>query len=197
MTTIDAELEICPAYGWQGGPEFNTLIKQLRSGRERRRPLWDYAKHRYTLPFQNITSAAYLLELKSLFMAARGQAESFLVKDSSDYLADAALFGFGNGAEDEFELLIGYNFGSAEYARKIMYPVAPVFYVNGTPATATFSDGVVTFDSPPASLAELSWSGEYRVPVRFASDAMPMSIDNISGNNLIMNGSVELIEVWE
>lgn len=197
MTTIDAELEICPAYGWQGGPEFNTLIKQLRSGRERRRPLWDYAKHRYTLPFQNITNAAYLLELKSLFMAARGQAESFLVRDSSDYLANDAVFGFGNGTEDEFDLLIGYTFGSAQYARKIMHPVNPVFYVNGTPATATFSEGIVTFDSPPSSLAELSWSGEYRVPVRFASDAMPMSIDNISGNNFIMNGSIELIEVWE
>lgn len=197
MTTIDSELEICPAYGWQGGPEFNTMVKQLRSGRERRRPLWQYAKHRYTLPFQNITNDEYLLQLKALFMAARGQAESFLVKDSSDYLAENAVFGFGNGTETEFDLLIGYTFGAAEYARKILYPVNPVFYVNGTPATATVEDGIVTFASAPASLAELSWSGEYRVPVRFASDALPMSIDNRSGANLMMNGSVDLLEVWE
>ena len=197
MITINAELDLCPGFGWQVQPEFNTLVKQLRSGRERRRPLWQYVKHRYALPFNNITDAAYLSELKSVFLACRGSAESFLVKDYSDYRVDSEIFGAGDGVEDTFDLFVVSVFGSANYARRIFYPVSPVFYVNGAPASATVSDGVVTFDSAPADNAVLSWSGEFRVPVRFATDSFPMTIDNRSGEHYAMNGSVELVEVWE
>lgn len=197
MTTIDAELVVCPSFGWQGGPEFNTLIKQLRNGHERRRALWQEAKHHYMLPFQNITNTEYLVQLKSAFLAARGSAESFLVKDNSDYLANAEIFGAGDGVAVAFDLYIVRLFGSANYARRILYPVNPVFYVDGIPAAATFFDGRVVFDDPPADDAVLSWSGEFRVAVRFATDAFPMTIDNRSGAEMIMNGSVELREVWE
>lgn len=197
MTTINAELDLCPGYGWQVQPEFNTLIKQLRSGRERRRSLWQYVRHRYVLPFQNITDDAYLAHLKSVFLVCRGSAESFLVKDYSDYRADRAVFGAGDGAETNFDLYIVSTFGSASYARRIFYPVDPVFYVDGSPVAATFNDGVVTFADAPPDGSVLSWSGEFRVPVRFATDTFPMTIDSRSGDNYIMNGSVELVEVWE
>lgn len=197
MTTIDAELELTPGFGWQVQPEFNTLIKQVRSGRERRRPLWEYVKHRYALPFQNITNSAFLLELKSLFLVCRGSAESFLVKDWSDFQADAAVFGAGDGVETQFDLYIVSTFGAASYARRIFYPIDPVFFVDGLPVTASVSAGVVTFDIPPADNSVLSWSGEFRVPVRFATDTFPMTIDNRSGQQYVMNGSVELVEVWE
>lgn len=197
MISIDAELDLCPGYGWQVQPEFNTLVKQLRSGRERRRSLWEFVKHRYALPFNNITDAAYLSELKSVFLVCRGSAESFLVKDYSDYIADQSVFGAGDGTETEFDLLIVSTFGPANYARRIFYPVDPVFYVDGTPAAATVSDGVVTFADAPGNNAVLSWSGEFRVPVRFATDTFPMTIDNRSGEQFMMNGAVELLEVWE
>jgi uncharacterized protein (TIGR02217 family) len=197
MTTIDAELDLTPDYGWQVQPEFNTLIKQLRSGRERRRSLWGYVKHRYTLPFNNITDASYLNKLKSVFLACRGSTESFIVKDYSDYLATAEIFGAGDGTETQFDLFVVSIFGSASYARRVFYPVNPVFYVNGVPAAASVDGGVVTFSSAPADSSVLSWSGEFRVPVRFATDTFPMTIDNRSGDNYVMNGSVDLLEVWE
>lgn len=197
MTTINAELDLCPGYGWQVQPEFNTLIKQLRSGRERRRSLQEYVKHRYALPFNNITDAAYLSELKSVFLVCRGAAESFLVKDYSDFSANHAVFGAGDGSETEFELFVVSTFGSANYARRIFYPINPVFYVDDTPVAASVADGVVTFDVAPGVGTVLSWSGEFRVPVRFATDTFPMTIDNRSGEHYVMNGSVELLEVWE
>lgn len=197
MITINAELDLCPGYGWQVQPEFNTLIKQLRSGRERRRSLWEYVKHQYALPFNNITDDDYLNHLKSVFLVCRGSAESFLVKDHSDYLASNEAFGAGDGVATMFDLYVVKVFGAANYARRIFYPVNPVFYVNGSPVSATVTDGVVTFDSAPGDGDVLSWSGEFRVPVRFATDTFPMTIDNRSGNNYVMNGSVELIEVWE
>lgn len=196
---INAELEVCSGYGWQGAPEFNTLIKQLRSGHERRRPLWDVVKHRYMLPLNNITDAAYLTKVKSVFLAARGAAHSFLVRDESDYIADDAFFGVGTGAETSFPLYIQSVFGSEAYDRRIMYPVNPTFYVNGVAATATFNTSTkqVVFAAPPASGALLTWSGEFRVLVRFASDSLPMTIDNKSANGYAMNGTIELMEVWE
>ena len=196
---INAELEVCSGYGWQGAPEFNTLIKQLRSGHERRRPLWDVVKHRYMLPLNNITDAAYLTKVKSVFLAARGAAHSFLVRDESDYIADDAFFGVGTGAETSFPLYIQSVFGSEAYDRRIMYPVNPTFYVNGVAATATFNTSTkqVVFAAPPASGAILTWSGEFRVLVRFASDSLPMTIDNKSANGYAMNGTIELMEVWE
>lgn len=72
-----------------------------------------------------------------------------------------------------------------------------MFYVDGTPTPATVTDGVVTFDTAPGPGSVLSWSGEFRVPVRFATDTLPMTIDNRSGDRYVMNGSVELVEVWE
>ncbi len=199
MIITGAELDISPAYGWQGGPEFNTLIKQLRSGHERRRPLWDVAKHHYVLPFQNITNGAYLQHLKSAFLAARGSAYAFLAKDFSDYRAEGVVFGFGDGVETEFDLLMQYQFGSAFYVRHILHPVDPVFMVDGSPVAASFNATTrkVEFDVAPAESAALSWSGEHRVPVRFASDSFPMTIDNRTAAGYAMNGSVELREVWE
>lgn len=196
---IDAELDICPAYGWQGGPEFNTLIKRLRSGRERRRPLQEVVKHRYVLPFQNITDDSYLRQLKSVFLAARGAAYSFRVKDRSDYRAEGAIFGLGDGATTEFDLFVPYSFGDSTYLRLILYPVNPVFYVDGAQVAATFNFDTrkVVFASVPAADAVLAWDGEFRVLVRFATDVFPMTIDSRSGQHYVMNGSVELQEVWE
>jgi uncharacterized protein (TIGR02217 family) len=196
---INAELAIVPAFGWQGGPEFNTLIKRMRSGRERRRSLQEVVQHRYTLPFQNITDSAYLLQLKSAFLAARGAAYTFRAKDYSDYQAEHAIFGAGDGVETEFDLYVPHVFGDASYLRLILYPVDPVFYVDEVVATATFDTDTkkVVFDSAPADNAVLSWDGEFRVLVRFANDTFPMTIDNRSGQNYVLNGSIELMEVWE
>lgn len=196
---IDGELDICPAFGWQGGPEFNTLIKKLRSGRERRRPLQEVVKHRYILPFQNITDEAYLQGLKAVFLAARGAAYPFRVKDFSDFRAEGAIFGLGDGVETEFDLYVPYTFGDSTYLRLILYPVDPVFYADGMAVAATFNTDTrkVVFSSPPGESDVLSWDGEFRVLVRFATDIFPMTIDNRSGSQFVMNGSVELQEVWE
>lgn len=196
---IDGELAITPGFGWQGAPEFSTLIKRQRSGRERRKPLQEVVKHRYTLPFQNITDAAYLRYLKSIFLATRGAAYGFRVKDHSDFRATGAAFGFGDGVTTAFDLFVPYQFGDAVYLRLILYPVNPVFYAGGAAAAAAFDPITkkVVFTTAPADDAPLTWDGEFRVLVRFENDTLPMSIDNKSGEKLVMNGSVDLLEIWE
>ena len=199
MILEGVELNVCPSFGWMGGPNFETLVKRLRSGHERRRPLWGAVKHTYSLPFQNITDSTYLGELKSLYLAAMGQAHSFLAKDYSDFEADDDVFGVGDGAEVSFDLLRQYTIGAASYTRRILFPVDALFRVNGTPADATFDPVTrrVVFATAPPAMSSLSWSGEFRVLVRFASDAFPMTIDNRGPDGYAMNGSVDLVEVWE
>ena len=197
---INAELDLCPAFGWQGGPEFYTRIITLRNGHERRNANWAGMRHHYTLPFQNITDADYLLYLKSVFVAAQGQAESFIVKDHSDYQATLEPLGTAPSGSTPVLLKKTYTFGEASIVRDITKPVAgAVIYQNGSPKAGTL-DTTTGYFTPTTSWsggATLAWTGEFRVPVRFASDILSSSIDSRGGNgDYAMTGSVELIEVF-
>lgn len=199
MILPGVELNVCPAFGWMGGPNFETLIKGLRNGHERRRPVWGTVKHNYSLPFQNIDNDVYLSDLKSLFLAAWGQTHSFLAKDYTDFEVEGSVFGAGDGVQSSFDLIKQYTVGQASYSRRILFPIDPVFFVNGVQASATFDPLTqrVVFSSPPPALSTLTWTGEFRVLVRFASDSFPMSIENRSNAGYTISGSVDLVEVWE
>lgn len=200
MAVLDTVLDITPAYGWQGGPCFNTRITPLRNGHERRNANWDQVKHQFTLPFQNITDAAYLAGLKSVFLAVRGQTRSFLAKDWSDYKATGESLGNAPSGTTAVQLQKVATFGTATYTRTITKPRAGTVTVYqageakaGTTDTAT---GLFTPDTEWTEGEPLTADFEFYVPVRFASDLLPMSIDNRTGAGYVMNGSVELIEVF-
>lgn len=199
MILEGVELDVCPSFGWMGGPNFETLIKSLRNGHERRRPIWGTAKHNYSLPFQNITNDEYLNGLKSLFLAAMGQTHSFLVKDFTDFYSGDSAFGVGDGETTSFPLIKQYTVGYGSYSRRILFPVGERFYVNGVLSTAMFDpvSQLVVFETPPPPLSSLTWDGEFRVLVRFASDSFPMSIETKGANGFFISGSVDLVEVWE
>lgn len=197
---INAELDICPAFGWQGGPSFNTRIKTTQSWMERRNGNNIFCRHNYSLPVQNITDDKYLIYLKQVFMAARGQLYSFKVKDYSDFAAMQEVFGEGDGTRIAFQLAKVSTFGSASYVRMIVRPIAGlVIYADGVPIAAAIdlSTGVVTFETAPAIGVILSWSGEFRVPVRFNSDTLNAIIDSKTGTGtFLVNASIDLIEVF-
>src|SRR5690606_25217376 len=71
-----------------------------------------------------------------------------------------------------------------------------VIRVNGTPTTdfeLNHDNGEVSIDVSTGDL--LSWSGYYSHWVRFDNDRLPFSIDNRSGGDYVLNGTVDLIEV--
>lgn len=197
---IDAELDICPAFGWQGGPSFNTRVVTTQSWMERRNANNIECRHSYSLPLQNVMDDDYLTLLKQTFMACRGQLHSFLVKDYSDHEASNEVFGEGDGATLVFQLSKTSTFGPASYVRTITKPLAGVTVtVDGvaTAATVDLLTGLVTLAAAPARGAILRWTGEFRVPVRFNSDVLNATIDNKTGNGaFLINGSVDLIEVF-
>lgn len=195
-----AVLDITPAYGWQGGPTFNTRVITKRNGQERRNANWDQPKHHFTLPFQNITDADYLLRLKSVFLATRGQAVSFLAKDWSDYRATGESLGNAPAGTAAVQLRKVATFGVATYTRTITKPKAGTVtvYQAGVAKAGAIdtTTGLFTPDTAWTEGQPLTADFEFYVPVRFASDLLPMSIDNRSGGNYVMNGSIELIEVF-
>lgn len=202
MALYAVEIEIVPAFGWMAAPEFDTLIRTLRNGHERRNARATQVRHRYTLPLKNITSTAYLAELKSAFLAVRGQAHSFLAKDHSDFAVIGESLGLAPAGSTAVQLIKVSTWGAAEYTRTISRPVQAgfVMYQDGIakPGTLDASTGLFTPDTDWTESSPLNWTGEFRVPVRFASDSLPMSIDDRfgAGGAYAMNGSIELLEVF-
>jgi uncharacterized protein (TIGR02217 family) len=70
--------------------------------------------------------------------------------------------------------------GSFFYVRAItLLASTPVIKINNVLTTAyTISaSGMVTFTTAPASTAQLTWSGEFDVPVRFDTDQLPVVLN--------------------
>lgn len=210
MTFRPIEIDACPAYGWQGGPNADVLIRALKNRHERRNRRGDLMLHSYTLPFQNIPSEDYLQYIKAAFMALGGPHDSFLVKDYGDFNhginpSSAAMpFATTDGTTEEFQLTKTYTFTdgitTVTYARPITKPYAGhVIYLNGvdTGFGADPLTGIVDFGSggPPAGGQILSWTGEFRVPVRFADFYLPSTLDSRVGTQYAANGSCTLTEV--
>jgi uncharacterized protein (TIGR02217 family) len=198
---INEELDICPGLGWDGGPEFSTRMATTKASTERRNAQNIEVRHSYTLPIANIPNAAYLKRLKQSFMACRGMLHSFKIKDYSDYEATNEAFGIGDGTKKIFQLRLDSTWGPATYTRLITKPQPDiVILVNGAAQAHSLDPltGLITFTDAPPPAAIITWSGEFRVPVRFNSDILNMSIDNIfRDDGFAMNGSVTLIEVFK
>jgi uncharacterized protein (TIGR02217 family) len=73
-------------------------------------------------------------------------------------------------------ILLGTQ-GSFFYVRSItLLASTPVIKINNVITTAytISSSGLVTFTTAPATGQQLTWSGEFDVPVRFDSDSLPV-----------------------
>jgi uncharacterized protein (TIGR02217 family) len=197
MTFYATEIDACPAYGWQGGPSIDVLIKRLVSGREKRKPQSFVRLHSYILPYQNITDSDHLQYIKSAYMALGGPTDSFLVKDYGDFQAIDEPLGLAPAGSTPVQLLRTYTFGSASHSRLITHPVAGFFVSeNGIPKAGTFGPSGFTPTDPWTPAAVLTWDGEFRVPVRFDQMTLTSTIDNRTGQHYAVNGSVTLIEVY-
>lgn len=195
MTHIRAYIAPCAAYGWQGGPEFRTRIREMPNGRERRNGDWAQCRHIYTLPFMNISREAYAA-IKQMHLVCRGRLHTFLYRDVLDYHAYDEVFDTGDGSQESFQLSKTSTVDGVSYTRNV-YAIPDdetlIITIDDTPTTAFTLDrdrGIVTFDSPPSLNAVLRWSGNFDVWVRFDQDRMEFSLDNLNAHN----GVVSLIE---
>ena len=208
MSFYPIQIPPTPGFGFTGGPEFQTNVQNIASGREKRNGEWSICRHKYTAPFANIPEEAYR-SIKSTFLVMRGRLHTFLHRDWGDFTAVNEPFGTGDGTTAVFQLSKASSipgFPAATYTRIITKPnvSAPldtplVIKAAGSVVAPSVSelDGTVAFGTAPAPGVALTWSGEFFVQVRFDIDYLPYSLDDRSTGGYVTNGSVDLIEVLD
>jgi uncharacterized protein (TIGR02217 family) len=176
------------------GPSFRNVIQEAISGNEQRFAQWTKCRATGDLSYGLLTSSDPVGDFKAILALWRGHFGSlypFRFKDWGDFQATHEVFGTGTGALTAFQLSKTYDpqaillgtAGSFFYVRQIVLlavGVAPQIYINNVLQTSGYSissSGLVTFTTPPASAAQLTWSGEFDVPVRFDADSLPVVLN--------------------
>lgn len=208
-THIREYIRACEAYGWEGGPEFNTNITPMFNKAEKRNADWSQSRFFASLPFQNIGPDRYG-NILDMFEDRMGRWGAFLYRNPATHNAVDAVFGYGDGTTTLFQLGIMVGRPGRERFRSVHALYVPVIgsdgeatesditvYVDGTPTAVTidYDRGTAEFAVAPADQSELSWTGPYSHWVRFDNDRLPFSIDNRMEEGYAFNGSVDLIQV--
>jgi uncharacterized protein (TIGR02217 family) len=134
-------------------------------------PAWDFTFEIPLLEGRIDDPNSTIAQLLGLYMAAKGRAGVFLFSDPRDNTVTNYQFGAGDGTSQAFQLV--RPIGNAQ---DIVQNVngTPTIYINGIPTTAYSLDskGVVTFNTPPASSAALSWTGTFYFMLKFKQDSL-------------------------
>jgi len=186
----------CVAYGSQFGQEFKTRIIKLKSGFERRNVDWSMPLGRYSVLYQALNPEDHDL-VYSAHMASMGSAIPFRFKDWRDYTATSEVIGTGTGSPQELQLIKTYTFGAISLERVISKPVedAVTLYADGVEigVSVDTETGIVSFMAGAGE--EITWSGEFDVPVRFDSDRLDLDPVGRATGGFLLTGDVDLIEV--
>lgn len=186
------------AYGVTGGPEYATDLFTSPSGYEARQQHWLQSRGRWTVSFQHRT-AAEIAPLLTLFRAvAEGCAYSFRFHDETDDTF-ANPIGTGDGVTTDYPLVKIYTVGSLTASRRLSAPIVATVTVTvgGVPTTAytlEATTGLVRFAVAPPMGAEIAAAGEFDVPVRFATDTLPLQMVSVDA---VTCEALELLEVLE
>ena len=156
-------------------PVWSTQIRDAASGRQyalgkRLYPLWHFK-----LPFEVLRSSGGFTEWQQLvgfINARRGRYDDFIYLDPRDNTATNESFGAGDGVTTTFDLM--RNLGGFVEPVGAANPVT--VKVSGTVTAVTMSASLsqVTFATPPAASAPLTWSGNFYFRARFMQDEISM-----------------------
>ncbi len=190
------------ALGAVGGPEWQTDIIPLVSGRDVRNANWSQSRRRWMVG-GSLTDLASLQALVSFFDARSGQLYGFRFRDPLDWCSAPAgrdvhfedqIIGYGDGAQQSFQLIKT----TAGIDRTIFKPVAGSVQIgmDGTLMqdgwAVDTTTGLVTFDIPPAAGRLLTAGFEFDCPVRFDSDQIDAVIEAYGAGRVATIGLVEL-----
>lgn len=185
------------AYGATGGPEFATSVVAMASGYEQRNINWSAARGRWDVA-SGLKKQTQLDTLIAFFRARKGRAHGFRFKDWTDYKATGQSLGTGNATITTFQLIRTYSSGGGTDVRTITKPVtgtvkvylAGVQQVSGWSVNTT--TGVITFTAAPGNSVAVSADYEFDVPVRFDTDRMAVTIEQV---NLHQWSGIPIVEI--
>ncbi|MDF2367500.1 DUF2460 domain-containing protein [Sneathiella sp.] len=200
MSFHDVRFPTRVSYGAIGGPRFSTTVQILNSGFEQRNINWAQARREYTVDISPSRGEEWTAVL-NFFHARRGRAYGFRLKDFSDFVMSEQSIGTGDGATTQFQIFKRYIDDDAlapPYDRELKKIVAGTVDVSvgGSPMASGWSvdetTGILTFDSAPATDADIAVACEFDVPVRFDTDLMQAAIP---GPDIHHWQSVKLVEI--
>lgn len=172
------------AFGAQGGPGFSTAVIAVVSGAESRISEWSYPLHAWDLS-QAVQKQADFEVLRAHFMSVRGRLHGFRFKDWTDYACSYSEGRVSGLTTTTFQLLKRYTSGAQTLDRKIIKPIASGFGLKDgatlltltTDYTLDATTGIVT-TVVPRTAANLTWAGEFDVPMRYDTDQLRGTIVN-------------------
>lgn len=198
------------ARGARGGPERQTQIVTLASGREVRNSRWAHSRRRYDAGI-GVRSLDALAVVVAFFEERRGRLYGFRWRDRLDCKscpplqapsATDQLIGTGDGTTAQFSLCKSYGSGAQAYRRDIVKPVAGTVLVavDGVvkPETAFACDpvtGLVNFAAgqvPPPGAA-VSAGFAFDVPVRFDTDAIEVDLSAFEAGEIPRIPVIEIL----
>lgn len=187
------------AYGAIGGPGFSTGVAVMASGREARNGNWQYPRHSWDVS-HSIKSHADFEVLRAFFMAAKGRLHGWRFKDWADFACAETEGVVAEITSTTFQLQKKYVSGAQVSLREIQKPVSGTVavFVSGSPATFSVdaTTGIVTIAAAPDA-ADVTWSGEFDVPMRFDTDELRGSLVSRNPRDGILHSweSIPIIEV--
>jgi len=188
-------------YGSEFSQEFKTTIITTRGGAERRNIEWSMPLGRYRVLYK--LTNAHAMQIRNAHLACLGSAIGFRFKDWVDYSATNEKIGVTQKGLNKLQLIKSYNFGGVELNKKIFKPVKKTVTITiknkqATNAYIDYSTGEVSFNYD-ADGDIVYWSGEYDIPVRFASDRLdfePLALDvNSTDKGYVLATDADLVEV--
>ena len=185
--------------GASGGPEYRTTVIELDSGHERRNQGWELPRGRWLVGY-GIADREEYERIIRFFRARRGRLNAFLFRDWSDYQAEDQPVEAVPGEASMFQLARRYSDGTFAVNREIKYPVSDelTIEVSGSEATTGWTlsaGGILTFSTDPLPTAgDITWSGEWDVPVRFDTDHLEVTLENFIAGSV---PNIPIVEVLE
>jgi uncharacterized protein (TIGR02217 family) len=184
---IESRLLDDVAYGFSGGPVYNTLVTTMPSGITRRKIMRTRPIHRFSASFDKRDDGV-LEAILEAYHATYGAAVGFRFKNWLDYQASDEVIGVGTGATQSLQLTKTMQFGTSVHVIPIKKPVFNTVQLTASnapiAATINSSTGVATFVAPAGHVVR--WSGEYDLPVRFESDEFSAIIDTYNTHTIDM-----------
>ena len=198
-------------FGFRGGPGFFTNTIELDSGHEQRVSRRSAARRRYRFAY-GIREQSELAEFQAFWIARRGNAYGWRLKDWNDYTTatdgttapddEHEVIGTGDGAATQFQLVKRYTSGGIVRVRNLRKPVDATVVVavdgvaqtEGVDFSVDTTTGLITFNSAPALATVISAGCEFDTPVRFMvqdDETIFMSLEAFK------SGEVEGIEAIE
>lgn len=179
---------LSPAFGIKKTPRFNTTAQETAalSGSiyvsMADFPLWDFV---VSIPDQTgrvDDPTSPIAQLMALFFRCKGRAGTFLLTDPNDCNVLGWQFGTGDGTSKAF--LLTRPIGTDGDVDIVQNPSTITISVSGTPTVLYSIDnrGIVTFNSPPALNAPITWTGTFDFRLRFLQDSFA-DLTNFFTNN--------------